>query len=243
MANVRDYRGTRLRTFVAAGPTVERNAGNVVWRFVCERCGAERKLTTSHIGHALRSPRRGVRPCSCEPQPEPETTLEPTPTRDSTRSRRKREIRKRTVSVTRMTKRELELGRLLYPERDNAVRPRTRAECVDGPRPCPFVGCKFALYLDVNERTGSITLNFPDLEPDELSESCALDVADRGGETLEDVGAIMNLTRERIRQLEVRALARLERADAKGKLRDHADEGEVGRRRLPVLNDHGRHVA
>ena len=42
-----------------------------------------------------------------------------------------------------------------------------------------------------------------------MNESCALDVADRGGTTLEDVGAIMNLTRERIRQVEVRGLLKL----------------------------------
>ena len=37
-------------------------------------------------------------------------------TREQRRSRRKREIRARTISVKRMTKRELEIGRLLYPE-------------------------------------------------------------------------------------------------------------------------------
>ena len=42
-----------------------------------------------------------------------------------------------------------------------------------------------------------------------MNETCALDVADRGGTTLEEVGAIMNLTRERIRQVEVKGLAKL----------------------------------
>jgi len=36
-------------------------------------------------------------------------------TREQRRSRRKRAIRAKTISVKRMTKRELELGRLLYP--------------------------------------------------------------------------------------------------------------------------------
>src|SRR5215831_5555094 len=40
-------------------------------------------------------------------------------------------------------------------------RPKTRAECVNGPRPCQFVSCKHNLYLDVNPETGSIKLNFP----------------------------------------------------------------------------------
>ena len=39
-------------------------------------------------------------------------------TREQRRSRRKREVRARTISVKRMTKRELEMGRLLYPETD-----------------------------------------------------------------------------------------------------------------------------
>jgi len=55
----------------------------------------------------------------------------------------------------------------------------------------------------VNPRTGSIKINFPELEPWELQESCALDVADRGVHTLEEVGEILNLTRERVRQLEI----------------------------------------
>ncbi len=156
-------------------------------------------------------------------------------TREQRRSRRKRDVRARTISVKRMTKRELEIGRLLYPETDY-WRPRTRAECAEGPRPCPFVSCKYHLYIDVSPRTGAIKLNFPDLEVWDLGESCSLDVADRGGTTLEDVGAIMNLTRERIRQVEVKALAKLEALRDMMALRDYVDEGPVGRRRLPRLS-------
>jgi hypothetical protein len=155
-------------------------------------------------------------------------------TREQRRSRRKREIRARTISVKRMTKRELEIGRMLYPETDY-YKPRTRAECVDGPRPCPYVSCQHHLYLDVSARTGAIKLNFPDLEVWDMNETCALDVADRGGTTLEDVGAIMNLTRERIRQVEVKALAKLEALKDMMALRDYVDEGPVGKRRLPVI--------
>jgi len=155
-------------------------------------------------------------------------------TREQRRSRRKREIRARTISVKRMTKRELEIGRLLYPENDY-WKPRTRAECAGGPRPCPFVSCKHHLFVDVSARTGAIKLNFPDLDVWDMNESCALDVADRGGTTLEDVGAIMNLTRERIRQVEVKALAKLEALRDMLALRDYIDEGPVGKRRLPKL--------
>jgi hypothetical protein len=159
---------------------------------------------------------------------------EETITREQRRSRRKRDVRARTISVKRMTKRELEIGRLLYPE-TGYWKPRSRAECVDGPRPCPYVSCKHHLYIDVSPRTGAIKLNFPDLEVWEMTESCALDVADRGGTTLEDVGAIMNLTRERIRQVEVKALAKLEALKDMMALRDYVDEGPLGKRRLPQL--------
>jgi len=91
-------------------------------------------------------------------------------------------------------------------------RPRTRADCINGPRPCLFVSCKHNLYLDVNPETGSIKLNFPDKEIWELEHTCALDVAEKGGITLEEVGEIMNLTRERIRQVETRGLAKLREA-------------------------------
>jgi|HubBroStandDraft_4_1064222.scaffolds.fasta_scaffold24986_3 hypothetical protein len=159
----------------------------------------------------------------------------PPVTREQRRSRRKRAVRARTISVKRMTKRELELGRLLYPETDETPRPETRADCVSGARPCPFVSCKHHLYLDVSARTGAIKLNFPDLEVWEMTETCALDIADRGGTTLEEVGAIMNLTRERIRQVEVKGLAKLAALRDMEALRDYVDEGPTGRRRLPVL--------
>ena len=130
----------------------------------------------------------------------------PALSRDQVRSRRPYQRRSRVVSITRLAKREIEIGRLLFPETDHQ-RPRTRAECVDGPRPCPFVSCKYHLYLDVHPRTGNIKLNFPDIGVEEMGESCTLDVADRHGATIEEIGAIMNLTRERVRQLEVRACA------------------------------------
>jgi hypothetical protein len=123
------------------------------------------------------------------------------------RSRRMRP-RSKTIAMKRLTREELRLGALLNPPVD-IPRPSTRSQCESEIRPCPWVACKYHLYLDVNPETGSIKINFPDLEPWELSETCALDVADRNGITLEEVGEIMNLTRERIRQVEVRGLLKL----------------------------------
>jgi len=88
-------------------------------------------------------------------------------------------------------------------------RPTTRGECKGQARPCPWVSCKHHLYLDVNPETGSIKINFPDLEPWEMEHTCAIDVAEQGAKTLEEIGVITNLTRERIRQVEVRGLLKL----------------------------------
>jgi hypothetical protein len=55
--------------------------------------------------------------------------------------------------------------------------------------------------------SGSIHLTYPTLEVDELAETCALDIADRGGAYLEYIADLLNLTRERIRQIETMALA------------------------------------
>jgi len=86
-------------------------------------------------------------------------------------------------------------------------RPRTRAECAEVPRPCPYVSCRWHLYIEA--RRESIKLNFPGLEVWELSESCALDVADSGPHTLEAIAQILGVTNERVRQLEARAIAKL----------------------------------
>lgn len=86
-----------------------------------------------------------------------------------------------------------------------AERPVTRGDCVGGERPCPWVSCKHHLYLEVSAG-GAIKINFPDLEPWQLQRTCALDIADENPITLEEVGEAMNLTRERIRQMEERAV-------------------------------------
>ena len=67
--------------------------------------------------------------------------------------------------------------------------PRTRGDCLAGPRPCPWTGCRYHLGP--------------------ARESCALDLAGRGGMTLDEIGALLGVTRERIRQIEGTALAKL----------------------------------
>jgi hypothetical protein len=139
----------------------------------------------------------------------------PATSRKVRRRGRRTRLRARTIAMKRLTKEELRLGALMYPPVEEE-RPRTRGACGQE-RPCPWVSCKHHLYLDVNPETGSIKLNFPDLEVWEMKETCALDVADRNGITLEEVGEIMNLTRERIRQVEVRGLLRLKMGTSIGR--------------------------
>lgn len=117
-----------------------------------------------------------------------------------------------TIPVTGATLRERRSLALtvLAPE-DEALRPLTRGDCANVPRPCPFVSCQFHLYLDVNSSSGSIKINHPGKEPWELAETCALDVADKGSSTLADVGNLIGVTRERIRQMETRGIAALRR--------------------------------
>lgn len=144
-------------------------------------------------------------------------------------------VRARTFSIQKLRKHTRARAPLPEPVVEPAhepevhvERPRTRGECADGPRPCPWVACKYHLYLDVT-RHGSLKFNFPDRDLDELRETCALDVADGGPRHLVTVGELMNITRERVRQIERRALERA-LSDKTGALADASDlldDGEL----------------
>ncbi len=144
------------------------------------------------------------------------------PIRSSTarRGTRRGLRRSKTLAMRKLTRDELEEARSVLDNLES-LRPQTRGDCRNATRPCPWISCKYHLYLDVNPQTGSIKLNFPDLEVWEMTETCALDVADRGGITLEDVGSLLNLTRERIRQVELSGLQKLRKV-----VGDDADEDE-----------------
>jgi hypothetical protein len=89
--------------------------------------------------------------------------------------------------------------------------PITRGECVNGPRPCPHVGCRHHLYLDV-QHGGNIRIAFRDREPDEMEYSCSLDVADGGVRILDEMATVLGVTRERTRQIFERALVKMRAA-------------------------------
>lgn len=109
---------------------------------------------------------------------------------------------RRVLDVSKTT---IQIGRLLYPEA--VEHPRTRGECPEV-RPCPLIGCRHNLWCDV-KANGRVTVRDRDLEPWDAEDSCALDLAELGGMTLDEVGAVMSITRERVRQLEQSALAKI----------------------------------
>jgi hypothetical protein len=89
-------------------------------------------------------------------------------------------------------------------------RPKHRGECIRQERPCPWVGCKYNLYLDIT-RAGSLKFNFPLIDPEQMDPegSCALDVADRGGASSRRLPKMFNVTRESMRQILLGALRKL----------------------------------
>lgn len=113
-------------------------------------------------------------------------------------------------------------------------RPRNRSECRDGERPCPWVSCRYHLAIEVDERSGRVTER-PALH-DPTAPSCAIDVADSGEQTLERIGELLGVTRERVRQIETSGMTRMQKRSA-----DIAPEGtltpHVARRPRPVARD------
>lgn len=115
----------------------------------------------------------------------------------------------KTRQLVAEVRREAEILRRSLPILEDE-RPRHRSDCERGPRPCPWVGCRFHLYLDVKEG-GYLRYNFPDRALEDLEETCALDVAESGHHTLEQVGDLVNMGRDH--------LLRVERA-VRGRLRE-----------------------
>jgi hypothetical protein len=138
-------------------------------------------------------------PCSCSEPPKP-------------RLRR----HAKTITLGKLNIQRRQMANSLVPDETRKMleqlRPKTRADCANIPRPCPFALCRYHNYLEVNEVTGSIKIHNPDVPLHEMEESCALDVADRGAHTLQEVAAMFRVVRERVRQIESIALRKIRRA-------------------------------
>lgn len=142
-------------------------------------------------------------------------------------------------------------------------RPKVRSECEGASRPCPWLGCKYNLLLDVTEAGGIIfnhgrrveitdgrraknverrlpiigarpSQHHNDLFVSNLerliedidtieANNCLLDLVENGRTfTLEQTGDLLNITRERVRQIEAKALKRA-RVRARKELEDWED--------------------
>ena len=105
---------------------------------------------------------------------------------------------------------ERKIGRLLYPGKH--PRPRKRGECEDGPRPCPYAGCRHHMAVEVS-LGGSIVIFWPDRQIWDVEHTCSLDLAeDRGGMSAEEIGELMGISPARVRQIQDGALKKLRRA-------------------------------
>lgn len=83
------------------------------------------------------------------------------------------------------------------------VQPPPRDECISGPRPCPWETCRYHLGTTGRQRVNITATPLDD------SDSCALDVADRGAHTLDEVAAKLELSKSRVQQLEASAVAKI----------------------------------
>lgn len=95
-------------------------------------------------------------------------------------------------------------------------RPRVRGDCLPGgfnaERPCRFCSCRHHLLLLVDEDTGTVEQMAERVE--DLPHTCALDIADIADEAnretlLRSLEPYLGVTRERIRQAQLRAQEKL----------------------------------
>jgi hypothetical protein len=68
--------------------------------------------------------------------------------------------------------------------------PATRGDCIDGPRPCRALLCKYNMWFDASRKADKSFV---------VLATCALDVADQGEHTLKAIGALWGMTREGVR--------------------------------------------
>jgi hypothetical protein len=124
------------------------------------------------------------------------------------------------------------------------LRPRTRADCLPGGcnavRPCFWISCRHHLGLSADEdgalrsseAGGPLRPSASARQVDRwgdrvvegiatMDDTCSLDAADRGPHTLQEVADAFGWTRERARQIEVRALRRLRVGGGLDEFEDH----------------------
>ena len=223
--------GARVGMWLVLALSTPSSVGRTRYFCRCD-CGAERIVARD----ALRGqhPSRSCRPCASK--------LIGLAARGRKRRVGTGQGRAATISMRRFSVREHALSLLEYPVAEHATyeRPVTRGDCLAGgsnaARPCPWVSCAYHLALDVSEDSGNIKLTFPGTEVEDMQHTCSLDLAEGDGATLDEIGAAQNVSRERVRQIELQAIAHLraerdmrrladvEHTDSRGEI-DHSDDG------------------
>lgn len=153
------------------------------WARVCAACDIGPRAREQ--GYRDKSTRERVIAGAIQPEPAPPASPV-SPSHADTAERRRRRGRARLFQVAF--------------ESEGRPRPETRAQCIDGPRPCPWTDCRY--HLGPLHKRGK-----------RARETCTLDVAQRDGTTLDVIAGELNLTRERIRQIETKAIKGLKPAD------------------------------
>lgn len=115
--------------------------------------------------------------------------------------------RARTVNIQKLSKglRQGAHTRSFWDEDVESLRPKTRADCVNGPRPCPWIGCRYHMAITVDVERGSIKETFPQLEIvsrpegdglvvlEQVVGTCALDVVAKHDDGTGGIGGLVAL--------------------------------------------------
>ena len=92
------------------------------------------------------------------------------------------------------------------------ARPKTRADCEKGIRPCPYIGCRYNLLSNVDQY-GNLELTCKEEDIPYQKDSCCLDIADEVEPVLQrDVEDLLHLSHWGIILIERRAMAKIKRA-------------------------------
>lgn len=118
--------------------------------------------------------------------------------------------RARTIrNGKQLTRAEMAFGRATQKYRVSP--PGTYGECPPAGTPCPHIRCRHHTAIEVND-IGSLKINFPGWDIDELDETCTLRAADGGPHTIPDVGRVLNISEEWVRENEANAIRKIARA-------------------------------
>lgn len=82
----------------------------------------------------------------------------------------------------------------------------TKGACRNGPGPCTVATCRYSLLADTTSPG-----EWKGRAPKKVAENCALDAAENGAMTLDEIALEIGRTRERVRQIEARAMAKIRR--------------------------------